>query len=170
VKNNFDQCLALVLKSEGGFVNNPRDPGGMTNLGVTKATWEAWVGHTVTESEMRGLGPQDVAPLYKAQYWDKINGDALPYGVDYAVFDFCVNSGVNRAAKVLQQVCGVTQDGKIGAATIAACGNGNAREIATTVCEKRLAFLQSLSTYDTFGKGWANRVASVEQAAFSMAG
>ena len=169
MKDNFEQCLALVLKSEGGFVNNVKDPGGMTNLGVTKAVWENWVGHPVTEADMRALGPKDVAPLYKANYWDKIGGDSLPLGVDYATFDMAVNSGVSRAAKTLQQVLGVGADGKIGQATINACEAANAREVATGVCEARLAFLQSLSTYDTFGKGWSNRVASVEKAAFDMA-
>lgn len=169
MKDNFEQCLALVLKSEGGFTNNLKDPGGMTNLGVTKAVWENWVGHQVTETDMRALGPQDVAPLYKANYWDKISGDSLPLGVDYAVFDMAVNSGVSRAAKTLQQVLGVGADGKIGQATIDACEAANAREVATGVCEARLAFLQSLPTYGTFGKGWANRVSSVEKTAFDMA-
>ena len=167
--DNFEQCLALVLKSEGGFVNNPKDPGGMTNLGVTKAVWENWVGNPVTEAEMRALGPQDVAPLYKANYWDKISGDSLPLGIDYATFDMAVNSGVSRAAKTLQQVLGVAQDGQVGEATISACEAANPREIATGVCEKRLAFLQSLPTYGTFGRGWSSRVASVEKAAFDMA-
>ena len=169
MKDNFEQCLALVLKEEGGFVNNPKDPGGMTNLGVTKKVWEAYVGHPVDESAMRALGPQDVAPLYKKQYWDKISGDSLPFGVDYATFDMAVNSGVTRAAKTLQQVLGVAQDGQVGEATINACEAANPREIATAVCEKRLAFLQSLPTYGTFGRGWSNRVASVEKAAFDMA-
>jgi len=167
--DNFEQCLALVLKSEGGFVNNTKDPGGMTNLGVTKAVWEKWVDHEVTEAEMRALGPQDVAPLYKSNYWDKISGDSLPLGIDYATFDMAVNSGVARAAKTLQQVLGVAQDGQVGQATISACEAANPREIATGVCEKRLAFLQSLPTYGTFGRGWSSRVASVEKAAFDMA-
>ena len=170
MKDNFEQCLALVLKHEGGFVNNPKDPGGMTNLGVTKKVWEAYVGHPVDESAMRALGPQDVAPLYKKQYWDKISGDSLPFGVDYATFDMAVNSGVSRAAKTLQQVLGVGADGQVGQATISACEAANAREVATGVCEARLAFLQSLSTYDTFGKGWSRRVSDVERLAFNMVG
>ena len=171
MKDNFEQCLALVLKEEGGFVNNPKDPGGMTNLGVTKAVWEKWVGHEATEAEMRALGPQDVAPLYKTNYWDKIGGDSLLLGIDYAVFDMAVNSGVSRAAKTLQQVLGVTPvDGQIGPATLRACEEANAREVATRVCEARLAFLQSLSTYATFGRGWSSRVSEVERVAFNMVG
>ena len=169
MKDHFEQCLALVLKHEGGFVNNPKDPGGRTNLGVTQKVWEDWVGHEVTEAEMKALKITDVAPLYKTNYWDKISGDSLPLGVDYATFDMAVNSGVSRAAKTLQQVLSVVPDGKVGKATIDACEAANAREIATGICEKRLAFLQSLPTYGTFGKGWSNRVASVEKAAFDMA-
>ena len=169
MKDNFEQCLALVLKEEGGYVNDPRDPGGRTNHGVTQKTWESYVGHPVTEMDMMNLTIQDVAPLYKEQYWDKINGDSLPLGIDYATFDMAVNSGVGRAAKTLQQVLGVAQDGQVGEATISACEAANPREIATGVCEKRLAFLQSLPTYDTFGRGWSSRVASVEKAAFDMA-
>lgn len=170
MQDNFEQCLALVLKHEGGFVNHPKDPGGMTNLGVTKRVWEEYVGHTVDEAAMRALGPQDVAPLYKKNYWDKIQGDKLPSGVDYACFDLAVNSGVGRAAKTLQKAVGVAQDGAIGPATLAAVESQNPRDLATEICEIRLNFLQSLPTWDTFGKGWGRRVAEVEKVAFEMVG
>jgi len=171
VQGNFEQCLALVLKEEGGYVDNPKDPGGRTNLGVTQKVWESWVGHPVTEADMRALGPQDVSPLYKSNYWDKIRGDSLPLGVDYATFDMAVNSGVARAAKTLQSVLGVAPvDGQVGPATLRACEAANAREVATRICEARLAFLQSLSTYATFGKGWSRRVSEVEHLAFNMVG
>jgi len=168
MKTNFEQCFALVLKNEGGYVDNPKDPGGCTNLGCTKATWEAYVGHAVTKDNIRDLGPNDVMPLYKTKYWDTISGDDLPMGVDYAVFDFAINSGPGRAAKTLQSVLNVNADGQIGPATLNALEAANAREVATLICEKRLAFLQSLPTWSTFGKGWGRRVAEVEQTAFSM--
>ena len=168
MKDNFEQCLALILKHEGGFVNHPKDPGGMTNLGVTKKVWEEWVGHPVDETTMRALGPADVAPLYKANYWDKIKGDDLPAGVDYVCFDLAVNSGVGRAAKTLQKAVGVTADGAIGPATMAAVGTQNPRSLATEICEIRLSFLQSLPTFETFGKGWTRRVQEVEKVAFDM--
>ena len=166
--NNWPQCFALVLKNEGGYVDNPADPGGATNLGCTKDTWEAWVGHPVTKDDIKALTPNDVMPLYKAKYWDTIKGDDLPEGVDYAVFDFAINSGPSRAAKALQSVLSVTVDGQIGSATLRALETANPREVATAVCEARLAFLQSLPTYGTFGKGWSRRVAEVEQTAFNM--
>jgi len=170
MNDNFEQCLALVLKSEGGFVFNPKDPGGMTNLGVTRATWQNYTGHEATETEMRSLTPQDVMPLYKTNYWDRINGDSLPYGVDYAVFDFAVNSGPTRAVKTLQQVLNISADGEVGPETLGALETANSREVATAVCDARLAFLQSLPTYGTFGRGWSSRVSEVEQTAFSMVG
>ena len=84
MKENFDNCLIMLLKHEGGFVNHPKDPGGMTNLGVTKAVYDKWVGRTSTEQDMRNLTPEDVAPIYKKNYWDRVKGDDLPSGVDWA--------------------------------------------------------------------------------------
>jgi len=110
--------MVALMKHEGGFVNHPLDPGGMTNLGVTQRVWEEWVGHPVSEKEMRALTPAIVAPMYKQKYWDKVCGDELPSGVDLAVFDCCVNSGPGRAAKMLQRVLGVKQDGDIGLVTL----------------------------------------------------
>ena len=170
MQDNFEQCLALVLKHEGGYVNNPKDPGGRTNLGVTQKVWEEWVGHPVDEAAMRALTPTDVAPLYKKNYWDKIKGDSLPAGVDYACFDLAVNSGVGRAAKLLQQAVGANPDGAIGPATLDAVASQNPRDVATEVCDLRLKFLQSLPTFATFGKGWTRRVSEVEETAFKMVG
>jgi lysozyme family protein len=170
MESNFEQCFVLVLRNEGGYVDNSSDPGGATNLGCTKATWEAWVGHPVTKDDIKALKPNDVMPLYKAKYWDTVKGDDLPIGVDYAVFDFAINSGPSRAAKTLQQVLGVAADGQIGPATLAALEATNARDVATAVCEARLEYLQTLSTYGTFGKGWSRRVAEVNQTSISMVG
>ena len=84
MEENFDECLKMLLVHEGGFINHPRDPGGITNLGVTKRVWEQWVGRKVTEQEMRNLKPSDVAPLYKKNYWDRCKCDDLPSGLDWA--------------------------------------------------------------------------------------
>ena len=165
---NFDTCLSHVLSSEGGFVNNPNDPGGMTNLGCTKATWEEFVGHPVSEADMRNLTPADVKPLYKRKYWDRVSGDFLPAGLDYAVFDAAINSGPGRAAKWLQEVVGVTADGSIGPATLKAIEAFNALELIAHYNDKRLQFLEALPTFATFGKGWSNRVSSVQSIASSQ--
>ena len=167
--SNFAQCFALVLKEEGGYVNDPLDPGGMTNLGVTKRAWESYVGHEVDEETMRGLTPDLVMPFYKTQYWDKNHGDDLPLGVDYAVFDFEVNSGDGRAVKVLQACCGVTQDGAIGPATLAAVQSISPIDLSAQICDNRLAFLQSLPGWAHDGHGWGNRVSFVKDISAKMA-
>ena len=169
MNSNFEASLAHVLQSEGGFVDNPADPGGMTNLGCTKAVWEEFVGHPVSEADMRALTPDDVAPLYKRKYWDKVSGDNLPAGLDYAVFDAAINSGPGRAAKWLQEAVGVTADGAIGSGTLAAVAAFDVQELIKAYNDKRLGFLQSLPTFGTFGKGWTIRVASVQAAASELA-
>jgi lysozyme family protein len=168
MRSSFPKAFAGLLIHEGGFVNHPSDPGGMTNLGVTKAVWEEWVGHTVSESAIRGLTPALVEPLYKAKYWDRIKGDNLPAGVDYCVFDAAVNSGVRRAVQWLQSVIGAVPDGSIGPKTLGAAAEMPAKDLIKDYSDRRLAFLKALSTWDTFGRGWERRVKEVEQTALSM--
>ena len=129
MKNNFDQALEWLLVHEGGFVNHPQDPGGMTNLGVTKKVYEQWLGRDVTESEMRDLKPSDVAPLYKKKYWNRIKCDQLPQGVDVFCFDWCVNSGPKRPAQALQRIIGATADGVIGPKSLQAVANFDEHEV-----------------------------------------
>ena len=169
MKENWDKCFQLVLKSEGGYVNNPKDPGGMTNLGVTKRVWEEYVGREVDEAEMRALTPDLVKPLYKKNYWDKIRGDDLPDGVDYAAYDLAVNSGTGRAAKYLQQIAAVPADGVIGPKSMEAIKACPADEMVDALCDMRLDFLQKLPTWGTFGKGWGRRVEEVKATALQMA-
>ena len=166
--SNFPASLALILKSEGGFVNHPRDPGGMTNLGVTRNVWRDWVKRDVDEAEMRSLTPELVAPLYKARYWDACKCDDLMLGIDYCVFDAAVNMGPFRAAKLLQTALGVTADGVIGRATIAATTAADPTELLEAFNQSKEEFYQSLPTFSTFGKGWLNRVAHVRQNAEKM--
>jgi lysozyme family protein len=169
MQENWDDSFAAVLKHEGGFVNHPKDPGGMTNLGVTKAAWEGYVGKPVDETFMRKLTPEVVKPFYKAMYWDKIKGDQLPNGVDYAAYDLAVNSGVGRAAKFLQTIAGVTADGVLGPKSMGAIRECNPEQMVDALCDMRLDFLKRLPTFDTFGKGWLIRVADVKAKATGMA-
>ena len=168
MKENYDAALEAVLHHEGGFVNHPSDPGGMTNLGCTKKVWEEWCGHEVDEKNMRELTKSDVAPLYKQKYWDKVKGDDLPSGVDYVVFDCAINSGPGRAAKFLQEVVGATQDGAIGPGTLKAVSGVPATDIIEKYSAARLAFLKALPTWETFGKGWGRRVEEVRVFAQKM--
>lgn len=168
MKSNFESALQAILHHEGGYVNHPADPGGMTNLGVTKRVWEEWVGHPVDEKAMRELTPAQVAPMYKVKYWDKIKGDDLPEGVDYCVFDAAVNSGPGRAAKWLQSCVGVEPDGGIGPKTLAAVTAFDPKELVDDYAKRRLSFLSDLPTWGTFGKGWSRRVAEVQNTATTM--
>ena len=161
-KNNFETCLKVILHHEGGYVNHPKDPGGMTNLGVTKRVYEEWVGHEVDEETMRSLTPEDVAPIYKKNYWDRVKGDDLPAGLDLCVFDFGVNAGTGRAAKYLQNMIGSTADGAIGPNTLRAVDayvEEQGIELSIKQYQKdRQSYYESLSTFDTFGRGWTRRV------------
>lgn len=171
MKDNFDKCLELMLKHEGGFVNHPQDPGGMTNLGVTARVWEEWLGRPVSEKEMRNLTPTMVKPLYKRKYWDAVRADDLVSGVDYAVFDVAVNSGPGRAIKFLQSCVGVTADGGFGPRTLAAVkvAEQDPARLIELYSARRLEFLQSLRTFPTFGRGWSRRVEEVKTVALAMA-
>ena len=169
MKHNWDEALRHILKYEGGYVNHPADPGGMTNLGVTKRVWEEWTGKPATEADMRALTPEMVGPLYKTRYWDAVRGDDLPSGVDLCVFDCAVNAGVGRASKFLQQAVGVTADGQIGPKTVEATTAKPADEVVAKFCDLREAHYKSLPTFATFGKGWMRRLASVESEAQTLA-
>ena len=168
MRQNFASALQAVLKHEGGFTNNPKDPGGMTNLGCTKAVWEEHCGHPVEEKAMRALTPADVAPLYKRKYWDKVQGDELPNGVDYVVFDCAINSGPGRAAKMLQACVGVEPDGGIGPKTLAAVRAMDPQQLVKDYAKRRLSFMMDLPTWGTFGKGWTRRVNEVEAVGLTM--
>jgi len=162
MRHNWDEALRHILKYEGGYVNHPSDPGGMTNLGVTKRVWEEWTGKPATEADMRALTPEMVGHLYKTRYWNAVRGDDLPSGVDLCVFDAAVNAGVGRASKFLQQAVGVNADGQIGPMTIAAITAKPADEVIDEFCALREAHYKSLPTFATFGKGWMRRLGSVE--------
>jgi lysozyme family protein len=157
MKENFDKCLAMLLEHEGGYVNNVNDRGGMTNLGVTRRVYEDWIDRPVTEQEMRDLTPDDVAPIYKKNYWDRVKGDQLPSGVDWCAFDWAVNSGSGRPAKAIQRAVGATQDGAIGNQTLGLVAEKDPKFIIDYVYTVRQAFYESLDDYKHFGRGWSRR-------------
>ena len=165
---NFERCLELVLEHEGGFVNHPKDPGGATNFGVTQKVYDAYRKTRARPYQsVKFITADETKAIYKFQYWDRIQGDMLPRGLDYAVFDFAVNSGVGRASKYLQACVGAKQDGVIGAMTIAAIGKS--ANVINALCDRRMSFLRNLGTFLTFGKGWTRRVTEVRKHALEMA-
>ena len=165
---SFDKCLEFTLKFEGGFVNNPKDPGGATNLGVTQATLSAFLGRHASLTEVKALTPDKVAPIYKLRYWDRVNGDDLPAGIDLAVFDFGVHSGPSRGVIGLQRTLKVADDGKLGPVTLKAAAKADPKDTINSICDGRLAFLQQLKVFKSFGKGLTDRVKKCRAAALSM--
>lgn len=153
---NFKDSLALVLKHEGGYVNHPKDPGGETNYGVTKATAVKF-GYT---GDMKEIPLSVVEEIYEKGYWRAINGDALPDALRHHVFDAAVNSGPVRAIKWLQQALGTKDDGIFGNDTYSRLQTADPVKLAAKYNAIRLKFLASLPTFSTFGAGWTRRVAS----------
>jgi lysozyme family protein len=164
--SNFQECLDLVLKSEGGWVNHPSDPGGETNLGVTKAVWEEFVGHPV--KTMKDLTKDDVAPMYALKYWRPCYCEVLPRGLDFVVFSMGVNAGPGRSIKLLQQSIGCLPDGVIGPKTRELISSSNGATLIAKFSETRREYYNSLKTFPIFGKGWLARVDREEQEALDM--
>jgi lysozyme family protein len=164
----FQRALSLVLADEGGFVNDPQDPGGATNHGVTLSTYRQLMKPGATVADLKNITAAELAAIYRKDYWNAICGDQLPAGLDYAVFDFGVNSGAGRAAKALQSLIGVTVDGSIGPKTLAAVKAHDTATLVKQLCNSRLIFLETLPTWGRFGEGWAARIARVEAAALKM--
>lgn len=169
MNENFQKALKLVLKHEGGYVNYPRDPGGATNLGITLANFKRYVKPGGTIADLKKLTVEQASIVYRRQYWDVVLGAELPAGVDYAVFDFAVNSGPRRAAEFLQRACGADVDGKIGPVTISAVYDWVPYLLIENLCDARLAWLKRIKTWPTFGKGWGRRVEGVRREALKMA-
>lgn len=166
----FDAALKVILKHEGGYVNHPRDPGGETNLGVTRKTWQQWTGRV--NVDMKALTPAKVAPLYKAWYWDKVRGDDLPPAIALIAFDMAVNAGPARSAKMLQLIVGAVRDGEIGRKTLQAVQQyvqvfGLAK-VVQAFSNARRDYYKALDTFDTFGRGWLRRVDAVETEALRL--
>ncbi len=167
---NFARALPLVLRHEGGWADHPADPGGATMKGVTLHTFRRYVKADATKDDLRAITDEQIATVYYRHYWAAVNAQALPSGVDYAVFDFAVNSGPSRAAKYLQRIVGTAVDGRIGPKTLKAVAAMDPSEIITKLCDARMAFLRKLKHWPTFGRGWTRRVSEVRQAALNMVG
>jgi len=165
--SNFQECLDLVLKYEGGWVNNPADPGGETNLGVTKRVWEEYVGHAV--KTMKNLTKDDVAPMYELKYWRPCYCEVLPRGLDFVVFSMGVNAGPGRSVKLLQQSIGCVPDGVIGPRTRELISASNSANLIAKFSETRREYYRALKTFPIFGKGWISRTDREEQEALQMA-
>jgi len=166
---SFKECLDLVLKSEGGWTGSHGlvgDSGGETNLGVTKAVWEEWVGHPVTT--LKNLTKEDVSPLYEQRYWKPCYAEVLPRGINYLVFSMGVNAGAGRSVKLLQSAIGCVLDGVIGHKTRELISANNNATLISKFSETRREYYRSLKSFPIFGKGWLARVDREEQEALQM--
>jgi lysozyme family protein len=167
---NFNSCLAFVLSAEGGYVDDPLDPGGATNLGITLRVLSEWRHTAVTKIDVQNLTRDEAGPIYRARYWNVVHGDNLPAGVDLMVFDAGVNLGSGRSARMLQAAVGAAEDGAIGPETLTAMGGHHDSDLISKLANAREAYYQSLSTFSHFGAGWTARVNRVKQLALRMAG
>lgn len=159
-KDNFDASMVELFKHEGGYVNHKKDPGGETNFGISKRSYPS--------INIKALTKERAKRIYKTDFWDPIQGDKLPAGIDFVTFDPSVNSGRKRGVGWLQAALGVKADGQLGPATLAAALKADRVAVIQKACAKRAGWLKGLKTWSTFGKGWARRVAEVEAAAVRM--
>jgi lysozyme family protein len=145
----FNRALQLVLRHEGGLVDNPKDPGGLTNFGISQRAYP--------KLDIRKLTQADASEIYRRDYWDKIHGDDLPEPLAIALFDTAVNVGWPRAILMLQESLGVTVDGNIGPQTLAACARP---EALVWFSAARVRFYVANRNYSVFGLGWIRRTIS----------
>jgi lysozyme family protein len=171
---NFAASLELVLKHEGGWANDPYDPGGATMKGVIQRVYDAYRKRNgLARQSVRHISNAELHEIYKEQYWDAIKGDALPRGVDYCVYDGAVNSGPVQSIKWLQRALGSAYkgkiDGHIGGLTMGALDDTKDKAaLIKAICAKRMSFLQALKHWWRFGKGWSRRVEEVRRDALRM--
>ena len=178
MQNNFTSSLGLTLKNEGGYTNDPRDPGnrlpdgraGSTNLGVTQLHWELFIGKKVTQDDMRRLTADTVAPFYKKQYWDNCNCDDMPAGLDYCLFDFAVNAGGGTARRILQQSLGVETDGTIGPATLSKISESSINDVIDKFTFTKKEYYKTLRDFTIYGLGWIKRCDVVRNQSIAMIG
>jgi lysozyme family protein len=147
----FDECFTRLLGNEGGYVNNPKDPGGETNWGISKRSYPTL--------DIKNLTQDAAKVIYKRDFWDKCRCDDLPVGLDFALFDCAVNSGIKQAVILLQRAVGVVEDGVFGKMTEQAVTKFYPDTITARYLGCRLRFMTELRPWDTFAKGWARRIA-----------
>lgn len=169
MKDNCESAIAEVLRYEGGYVNHPMDKGSCTNRGITLATYRRYIDPYATCSDIKRMPQDDAISIYRKSFWNAVDGDLLPAGVDLAIFDWGVNSGPARAITGLQRCLGQTATGRMSPANLQAAANHpNPGELVRSICASRLAFLARLKSWKAFRRGWTNRIRAVEAAALAL--
>lgn len=165
--DNFPACLDFTFGQEGGLVDDPDDPGGLTNLGITLAVWNKW--NPSGAAGLRAATKDQVTRIYRGDYWLEAGCDKLPPGVDLMVFDAAVNMGPARSVGYLQVVAGTIQDDVDGPMTEAAIAKMDPEVVIERLSDLHLAHYRALPTFNRFGKGWVNRDYDALAAAKAMA-
>ncbi|HZL30396.1 MAG TPA: glycosyl hydrolase 108 family protein [Pseudolabrys sp.] len=169
-KATYDQALRRLLLHEGGYTNHPDDPGGPTNFGITIYDYRKYVKPGATAADVKAMRLDEAKAIYRAKYWDAQRCDELPAGVDDAVFDYGVNSGIGRSGKVLRRCLDLPDNTSIVTdAVVAAAKQADAARLVSAICDERLSFLKSLKTWAVFGRGWGQRVAEVRAYSLQLA-
>jgi len=167
----FEECLQQTLHWEGGYSNNPRDPGGMTMKGIIQREYDRYrIRKGLPKQWVRKISDAEVEEIYRTNYWNVLRCDELPAGVNLATFDYGVNSGDDRSARALQTIVGAHVDGKIGDETIIAVRNHDPDQVVTELLAARRRFLRGLSTFDEFGNGWMDRCNGIERVGLEWGG
>jgi lysozyme family protein len=172
MEDRFDICVAFTLRQEGGYVEDPADPGGATNMGITLATYREWSDDPhLGGLQVKNMPAKTASVIYRSLYWNPLRADALPPGVDLSVFDMGVNAGIWRSARLLQQALGFTGDevdGSIGPQTLAAADRFDARTVVNNLADRQTAYYRSLANFPIFGAGWLRRTKARRDAALAM--
>ena len=159
----FDKSMSRLLPIEGGYSNDPKDPGNYTGgkVGVGKllGTKYGIAANTYPNEDIRNLTWDRAKLLYKRDFWDAVHADELPGAVAYNALDGAINSGAKRSIQWLQKAAGVADDGRWGPFTAAAIKKADPNDLVLRYCAYRLDFMTRLSSWPTYGKGWARRIA-----------
>lgn len=167
--DNFNTVMLHIFEVEGGYVDHPRDPGGATNMGITIGTLSRWRGRQVTKEEVQDLTKEEAKQIYLSYYWDEVDCDEWDSGLDLVMMDACVNSGPSQAVEWLQRAVEVSDDGVLGPITKAAVrASQSLLDLIRDCVRERRESVRSFRNYDTFGRGWENRINMVEHRALEM--
>ncbi|MCW0180221.1 MAG: hypothetical protein OJI70_00505 [Zavarzinia sp.] len=168
-ESNFKNCARIVMAGEGGGVNSAVGAVGPAKYGIGRAMLADWHERDVTPQEVEALAEADALEIYRTRFWNLMQCDALPRGVDLAVFDFGVVAGPKSAVKALQKIAGVDQDGSVGPVTLAALKTHDPATVARRLCQARLDLLRDRPDWATNSKLWSDRTDMIAQQATTMA-
>ena len=153
IMSYFDKAFEHVLGIEGGYVNDPKDPGGETKYGICKRSYPS--------VDIKALTIEQAKALYKRDYWDKVKGDELPFPINLFMFDAAVNQGVDPAIKMLQAALSVAQDGVLGVQTLKAAAQAKGGELPAQFMAARAMRYIGTRNFDRYGKGWFKRLFAI---------